>query len=308
MRRDTKPTPSDRRPTVGDRPKVIYVMGAGRSGSTVLGVVLGNCENVFFAGELEAWLRRSGIPNFAEPERTRFWEAVRQRIDGRDELFGEHALRRVEHTLSLFRWSAWRSRELRRRYRDTMEELYRAIATLAGGTHIVDTSHYPLRARELRRLDAIDLYLVYLVRDPRGVVSSFAKRDVLQSSKGPLAANLYLLATHLLSGLVFLSHPRDRRVFVRYEDFIEDPAAVSSAILSRMDAPASPPDLTSLKTGTPFQGNRMINSKTIALQGGATPKVSRWVSWVTTALQSPSSLLFAGLKPRARPGRAPIAR
>jgi hypothetical protein len=299
---------SGRQPPVGDRPKVIYVMGAGRSGSTVLGVVLGNCENIFFAGELEAWLRRSGIPNFAEPERTRFWEAVREKIDGRDELFGEHALRRVEHTLSLFRLSAWRSRELRQRYRDTMEELYGAIATLAGGTHIVDTSHYPLRARELRRLEGIDLYLVYLVRDPRGVVSSFAKRDVLQSSKGLLAANLYLLATHLLSSLVFLSHPRDRRVFVRYEDFIEDPTAVSTAILSHVDAPPNPPDLASLKTGTPFQGNRMINSKTIVLQGSGTPKVSRSVSWITTALQLPWSLAFARLKPRATAGRAPIAR
>ena len=29
-------------------PKVLYVLGAGRSGSTILGVALGNFEGVFF--------------------------------------------------------------------------------------------------------------------------------------------------------------------------------------------------------------------------------------------------------------------
>ena len=44
------------------KPKVIYVMGAGRSGSTILGVTLGNCADVFFAGELDKWLPRGGEP------------------------------------------------------------------------------------------------------------------------------------------------------------------------------------------------------------------------------------------------------
>src|ERR1700676_598924 len=64
------------------RPKVIYVMGAGRSGSTVLGVALGNCENVFFAGELDKWLVRRGAPNLTDDERTRFWSGVRGQGDG----------------------------------------------------------------------------------------------------------------------------------------------------------------------------------------------------------------------------------
>ena len=60
------------------RPKVVYVMGSGRSGSTVLGVTLGNCESVFYAGELDAWLERSGAPILGGLERTRFWKAVRE--------------------------------------------------------------------------------------------------------------------------------------------------------------------------------------------------------------------------------------
>ena len=38
------------------RPRVIYIMGAGRSGSTILGVSLGNCADLVYAGELDKWL------------------------------------------------------------------------------------------------------------------------------------------------------------------------------------------------------------------------------------------------------------
>ena len=59
------------------RPRVIYVMGAGRSGSTTLGITLGNCEGVFYAGELDNWLVRSGVPPVEDSERARFWSQVR---------------------------------------------------------------------------------------------------------------------------------------------------------------------------------------------------------------------------------------
>ncbi len=49
-------------------------MGAGRSGSTTLGVTLGNCAGVLYAGELDNWLARSGTP-LESPERLRFWRA-----------------------------------------------------------------------------------------------------------------------------------------------------------------------------------------------------------------------------------------
>ena len=73
MDRQADPPPSPA------RLKVIYVMGAGRSGSTILGVTLGNCERFFFAGELDKWLARSGVPQLEDAERIRFWSAVRGR-------------------------------------------------------------------------------------------------------------------------------------------------------------------------------------------------------------------------------------
>jgi hypothetical protein len=99
-----------------DRTKVIYIMGAGRSGSTIFGVALGNCEGIFDAGELEAWLRRSGVPNFGGDERTQFWSRVRDDVGG-DDLYGTRAWLCLEHSSSLYRIERWRARrQLRARY------------------------------------------------------------------------------------------------------------------------------------------------------------------------------------------------
>src|SRR5437868_12813951 len=108
------------------RPRVIYVMGAGRSGSTILGVTLGNCEGVFYAGELDAWLPRSGEPQIDGPERLRFWAAIRGDVEGA-ELFGRDAQRSLERSLALFRIHRWGARRrLRGPYRRIAAELYGA--------------------------------------------------------------------------------------------------------------------------------------------------------------------------------------
>jgi hypothetical protein len=280
------------------RPRVIYVMGAGRSGSTILGVTLGNCENVFYAGELDAWLPRSGEPQVEDERRERFWRGVREEVEGADELFGWQAQRTLERSTSLFRIHSWGSRRrLRGPYRRLAENLYRAV-TRAAGTHvIVDTSHYPLRARELQSLAGIDLYLIYLTRDPQSVVASFNNKQVAQYSKTPLTTNVYLWLTNLLSVWVFLCHPRDRRVLVRYEELLADPEGVVRDVLGRVGVAAEPPDFAALRTGVAFQGNRLIRSEMIVLQRKTARPERR--SLLTAVLQLPWAVVLSRLRPAA---------
>jgi Sulfotransferase family len=276
------------------RPKVVYVMGAGRSGSTVLGVALGNCSGVFFAGELDKWLVRRGTPQLEDDERQRFWSGVRDEVGGA-ELFGGQAHRSLERSSAVFRIRDWTARRrLRQRYRRVSENLYLTVARAAGVTHVVDTSHYPLRARELRALEGIELYLLFLVRDPQSVIASLDRRDVAERRFGMLTANAYLWLTHLLCVLVFLRHPRDRRLFLRHEDFIADPEGVMRKILDLTGSSAAIPDLTELRTGIPLHGNRLVNSEVIALRRDE-PRPRR--SATTTLLQ----LAWVALLPRLRP-------
>jgi hypothetical protein len=99
----------------GRRPSVIYTMGSGRSGSTILGVSLGNCEGVFFAGELDRWLPSGGTPVLGGTERTRFWNAVRERVGAPQEMLSGEARDRFERARGLLRGG--RGGALRERYR-----------------------------------------------------------------------------------------------------------------------------------------------------------------------------------------------
>jgi hypothetical protein len=273
---------------------VIYVMGAGRSGSTILGVTLGNCDGLFFAGELDKWLARSGIPQLKDPERVQFWEEVRGDVDGAGELFG-YATQCLERSSALFRIRAWPARRrLRKRYRRVSENLYQAIAGETGADCIVDTSHYPLRARELQSLSGVDLFLLLLVRDPRRVVASLNRRDVAERRFNAPTAHAYLWLTYLVSLFVFLRHRRDRRLFVSHEDFIADPATVVAQILKLIESPAAIPDFRSLRTGLAFQGNRLLGSDVLALK--STPGPETRSSRVSALLQLPWTIVFARLR------------
>jgi hypothetical protein len=284
-----------------EKPRVIYVMGAGRSGSTTLGITLGNCADVFYAGELDNWLPRAGVPQVEDAERTRFWSRVRDQLEdpaGAAELFGNEAQHAIERSLSLFRWRTWPTRmRLRRRYRVIAEDLYCALTRTTGVTHIADTSHYPLRAFELQQIRGIELYLVYLVRDPQGVVASFNRHDVGEYTKSTLHTNIYLWVTHLLSLSVFLRHRRDRRLFVRYEDFVADPAGIVRRILDCSESAAAElPDFAALEIGFPLQGNRVTRGQTMSLKRTADPPARR--SLATALVQAPLMALLARLRPR----------
>lgn len=241
-------------------------MGAGRSGSTILGVVLGNCADVFFAGELDKWVPRAGEPKREEPRRTDFWQKVRSQVKDPDALRGKGAHRYLERSSALFRVRRLAiGRRLRAPYRRLMGDLYDALAATAGTSYVVDTSHYPLRARELQALQGIDLYLLLLVRDPQDVVASFARDDVVERRFSPPTTRAYLLLTSLLSAWVFLKHPRERRVVLLYEDLLDDPAGVLRRLLDQLGSSAEVPDFTALKTGIPFHGNRLIDTDIMAL-------------------------------------------
>jgi Sulfotransferase family len=288
------------------RPKVVYVMGAGRSGSTILGVALGNCAGVFYAGELDAWLARGGEPNFGGEERERFWQRVRAQVPDGAELFGAEVQRHLEHSTALFRPGGWRARRrLRPRYRRVAEELYASLVNEAGATHIVDTSHYPLRARELQALDGIDLYLVYLARAPQAVVAAFGRKQIKQPPKAAWATNAYLHATHLLATAVFLRHRRDRRVYLSYEDFVSEPREILTALLRRVGAPGELPDLGALSTGVPFQGNRLLRSEIVALDGKGARQAPRRL--LTQFSQAPWRAILPRLRPALRAaGTTPV--
>jgi hypothetical protein len=269
--------------------RVVYIMGPARSGSTLLGVLLENCEGFFYAGELDAWLRNCGKPSYVRPSTVAFWGRIEQQLVNYRGLCGDLCLRKIEHSTACLRPSyAWRARKLRPAYRDFNRELFVALSELAESDTIVDSSHYPLRARELRRIGGLDVSVVFLTRDARAIIASF-HRTPGEGAKGFLAANAYLWWTHLLSVIVFLSHPCNRRLVVRYSDLTTNPAAVGERVL-RMVGSDSPAPLTrELNTGRPLAGNRILRDAYVHLEERPRTESGRW-AMLTAFLQSPWTL------------------
>jgi sulfotransferase family protein len=280
-----------------EKPKVVYILGSGRSGSTILGLALGNCASIFCAGELHLWLGKAGRSPLRGAERERFWSEVREAVEIPSEL-PRDAGRSLEKSSAVFRVGDRRARRrLRGPYRRVTEDLYRAIARAARATHIVDTSHFPRRARELQALDAIELYLLFVVRDPRNVVASYSRDNVDFPRFTTITTNAYLWLTHMLSLFVFLRHPRDRRLLVRYEAFVSDPEAVLQRILDCIGSAAALPDLAALDTGVAFQGNGLLRADVVALKRRV--EESPGGSRITALLQLPWKAIVSRLRPVA---------
>ena len=284
-----------------ERTKVIYLMGAGHSGSTILGVTLANCEGCFYAGEVEEWLVRAGQPQWGASDRQRFWGEVTEQVDGRG-LFGTAVNRYVERSSAALRPERWPARaRMLKRYRRVCAELFGAIARTADARYVVDSSHFPLRARELEKAKGIELYLIFLVRDPQSVIDSntreLSEHEVAERRWRALEMNANMWLTQLLSILVFLRHPRERRIFLRYEDLVADPEGVLRQLLDTVGSNAAIPDLQALGIGAPLQGNRLIRTDTIALRRSV-PASPRW-SLLTTLTQRPWLALLARLRPVA---------
>jgi hypothetical protein len=279
-------------------PKVVYVMGAGRSGSSILGVCLGNCDGVFYAGELDKWLLREGVPSRKNIQRRlRFWEQVLAHVERPQSVFGREAHNNLERSSALLRPGRLRAaRRLRPEYLRVSEGVYRAVSEVSGDAVVVDTSHYPLRAQELQRLDGIELYVLLLVRDPQKLVASWDRNDVDEPRFGEMKTNLYLWLTYALSVRTFLRQPAARRMLVRHEDLLAEPERVLREILDRIGSASALPDLDALEVGTPLHGNRLLAAERVALRREPRGAPGR-TRGLTALMQLPFTAVFSRLQP-----------
>ena len=231
--------------------KILYLMGAGHVGSTVIDVVIGAHPRIESLGE--AWK----LPlAWADPGSERicacgapipacaFWREARKVWA---ELVGDDDVARYVRGMQRFDGSgnaaAW-PRLLRLRHgpgaeaRDYLRRnlaLYEAVARVGGKPTIVESSLSPRRAFVLASTPGIDLRLVHVVRDGRGVIWSHqnpAKAAVRKSFEPRTTRHVtrYWLTANLQSAFVYAHVPPERRMRLRYEDFVIDPEAALARV------------------------------------------------------------------------------
>jgi hypothetical protein len=168
--------------------RVGYIGGLGRSGSTLLERVAGRLDGVCVLGEVvHLWERGIGYDELCscgEPfSRCPFWQEVGTAAFGGWEKVDVdrmlHLAGRVDRTrhvpaAAAGRTSAARAADIAE-YTERFAAVYEAARTVSGAAVVVDSSKHPSTAYLLRRLPELDLRVVHLVRDSRGVAYSWTK-------------------------------------------------------------------------------------------------------------------------------------
>jgi hypothetical protein len=251
-------------------PTVIYIAGSGRSGSTLLERVLGDMPSAVNVGELIDLFRRTAPRGercgcglaFAECP---FWTGVGKRaFDGWEasRLAAIHRLQtRVARQRHLPRLLAMPLAD--RAFRDDIaaygasyRALYQAIADQAGASYVIDASKWPVQALALSRA-GIDIRVIHLVRDVRGVAHSLSKQHVARPHAVQAADHMtHVVPAEAAARWVGIQSEAEllrrcglRVTRIRYEDFVGRPRAAVGAALADLGLSPGRSDLAHVTGG-----------------------------------------------------------
>lgn len=247
-------------------PRLAYIASIGRSGSTLLELLLAAHSSVATIGELHLW------PHELRPGSTTlpcgcgleivdcpFWIEMRHRVDPLAEAAEPRLDRFREHhqggkTLRLGRLGDFRTHggaagDEVRRYGEGTAAVITAFADLvadsgaARPTVVVDASKDPYRLAWLACSGQVDLSVLHMVRDPRGFVYSESKNgEYAGAALVRLAvrkAGAWTVANELSRRAARLPGVRDHHL-VRYEDLVSRPAEVVASLVESLGLPAEP--------------------------------------------------------------------
>jgi len=210
-------------PTSRRRTKVLYIVGSHRCGSTLLARLLGDMPGFFAIGEgLLHFLggsSRNRVPCGCGMgvQDCSFWNGISRPAEQVPFVARWLRLRRVPLLGSYCRRHPQEASELI----SSVSSFYDMIAQHSGAEVIVDSSKSPFHARLLSLVPDIELYIVYLVRDPRNIVASSRKRKEWIPGTSPLRTTKRWLLVTL--GTEYVRSYLPKWHTLRYEDFVKAP-------------------------------------------------------------------------------------
>ncbi|NND02656.1 MAG: sulfotransferase [Acidimicrobiia bacterium] len=264
--------------------KVVSITGAGRSGSTILDNILGGVNEAFSVGELRYLWQRGLIEErkcgCSDPlPECAVWPEILDRAfpDGID----AHTVAKQMKFIRTRYTPAASLRSLRGWYRkrlsplvDVLDALYPAIAAETGARFIVDSSKLPTYTYLLGQVPSVDLRIVHLVRDPRAVAHSRARRKEQLDTAERRAMTQSRPARSATDWLVW--NTTIRRLFgsgnnpymmLRYEDLISSPTESIERVLEIADEQGA--DLSHIRGNeVTLSGNHTVSGNPGRFQTG----------------------------------------
>jgi len=251
--------------------RVIFLAGLGRSGTTLLERALGEIPGLQPLGEVtHLWRRGIGDDELCGcGERFSacpFWQAVGERAFGGWHNVDLGAIARARNDAERL----WRVPELllgpggssvkasARLIAESHRRVYDAAAAVSGAEVVVDSSKHPALAYCLRSDAGIDLRVVHVVRDSRGVAYSWTKsverpESTTDSSRRQMTRYAPIRSALLWSAenaAVALLRPVGTRVLLaRYESFVDEPRTVIAGVARHAGLDIDPEDLDFVSDG-----------------------------------------------------------
>lgn len=247
--------------------RVLSVVGAGRSGTTVLASILGEVPGCASAGEIR-WLWERGVLEGRpcgcgeKPAMCPVWSQVIERClstpapDGtlptvEAIVAAQRQLDESRNRLRVLRSAAggeehWAALQL---VRHVTGVVVRSLAEVSGADVVIDTSKRPLDAAVMAQVPGVDHYVLHMLRDPRAVAYSWRRAKsfsvgeevrTMGTRKLPATVRRWLanaIGTERLHRRV--SPPHWQRL--RYEDFCAQPVESMDRLLTMLGVPGRPP-------------------------------------------------------------------
>lgn len=237
--------------------KVLLVVGSARSGSTILGNVLGSIEGFCHLGEIQRIWQRGLLENWLCGCGKRFlncffWTAVLESAYGRLESARVQEIEdlRVQVHRQLTAYRGEIDSPETREYEGQLEKLYRAIAAVSSCSVLIDTSKTAAHGWSLERVRGVELRLVHFVRDPRAVAYSWSRKKALPDSTNHRYMNQRnveeassIWNTSNLRAEWLVQHAGPRATRIRYEDFAASPRAAVQHVVALLSETGRVPDL-----------------------------------------------------------------
>lgn len=252
---------------------LIYLLGAGRSGTTLLATVLNSHSNIQTVGEMHQFAEHLADNRSCSCGETLedcpFWEKVVSDLESKELNWPQIRANqeKTENHGQIPRLLCSKTTDAD--YLKIQETVFKTLSEENPKQVFLDSSKYIGRYLALKKSKTLNLKGIYLVRDLRGVVNSFQKN--VQTPKKPLAAILYYWLINLFGELVYRT---DKKVLkVRYEDFIDNPQLTAEKIYSHIFEDEKHSENLPGEFEMPhiIGGNRMKKNKTI--------KFRKDVSW-----------------------------
>ncbi len=231
--------------------RVLYIVGTMRSGSTMLGDLLGQVPGFIHIGELvhiwehglrHDWLCGCGVkfsqcPLWSRVVPLSFGDPPRVDIEAMIDLG-----RRWSRIRNLLLLASAGGRERIRRamapHTDAMVALYQAVREVSGAEVIVDSSKRPLFAWLAAPRPELEVRVLHLTRDPRAVAYSRRRlkfnpdKQRNMGGHGPVSTSVAWPSRSSVAAALWERGDRETDyILIRYEDFAAAPRRVFERML-----------------------------------------------------------------------------